>query len=80
MATPARTEDKRVLTFKEKEEYKKLEKEIEELETQKTELEAKMISGETDHEILQGWSQDIIDIMAKLDEKSERWMELAEFV
>ncbi|MFT5916572.1 MAG: ATP-binding cassette subfamily F protein uup [Flammeovirgaceae bacterium] len=78
--TPTRTEDKRVLTFKEKQEYEKLESEIEGLETQKAELEAKMISGETDHEVLQGWSQDIIDIMAKLDEKSERWMELAEFV
>jgi ATP-binding cassette subfamily F protein uup len=78
--TPTKTEEKRSLTFKEKQEYEKLEQEIENLETQKSELEAKMISGETDHEVLQGWSKDITDIMAKLDEKSERWMELAEFI
>jgi len=73
-------EEKRKLSFKEKQEYTQLEGEIEALETKKADLEALMVSGESDHEKLQGWADEVAKLMKTLDQKSERWLELAEFI
>ena len=70
---------KKKLSFKEQKEYDSLESEIEKLEERKAELEALINSGENDHEKLQAWSEEISQIIAKIDEKSERWLELAEY-
>ena len=77
---PRISQEKKKLTFKEKMEYEQLEGEIEELEGEKEELEQKLISGETDHEKLQAWSERISELIQLIEDKTERWMELAEYV
>jgi ABC transport system ATP-binding/permease protein len=80
-AQPAATAQpqKRKLSFKEKKEYEQLEEEIEQLETRKSELVTKMNSGAASHEELTQWAQEIEQIEAHLDVKSDRWLELGEF-
>lgn len=67
------------LSFNEKREFEKLEKEIEALEAQKKALTEKMNQGESDHEKLAEWGLEIESLTNKIEEKSNRWMELAEF-
>lgn len=90
-ATPAKSKDagkpkrekaevtKTKLTFKEKFEFEKLEKEIPELEARKEELENVLASGIDDHEKLMEVSATLGDLINELDSKSERWLELADF-
>ena len=74
-----RTETKRKLTFKERKEYENLEAEIMELETEKATLEQEMSSGTLDNGTLVEKSMRIQDVIALIDEKSMRWLELSEF-
>jgi ABC transport system ATP-binding/permease protein len=70
--------EKKKITFKEKQEFEKLEKEIALLENEKRELE-ELLSGEnSDHNNLLKWSQRMEEILSALDTKSLRWLELAE--
>lgn len=71
--------EKTKLTFKERFEFENLEKEIEELEAEKTELETFLSSGNTDYELLQEKSERIETVTRLLDEKSNRWLELSEY-
>jgi ATP-binding cassette subfamily F protein uup len=66
------------LTFKEKRESEQLEKDIEALELEKTELETLMSNGELDHEVLYEKSERYNTVKALLDEKEFRWLELSE--
>lgn len=75
---PSYSADEPKATYKEKQEYIALEKEIETLETEKSQLVGKINSGETDHEKLSEWSIKIGDIDKLIETKSMRWMELAE--
>ena len=68
------------LTFKEQQEYAKLEQEIEELEQEKADLEAKLSAGTLDYELLDSKSKRVAGIMELLESKLERWMELGEYV
>ena len=74
-----RTESKRKLTFKERKEYERLEEEIMALEEEKTEIEQEMSSGTLDNETLVKKSMRIQEVIALIDEKSMRWLELSEF-
>ncbi|GAB5409822.1 MAG: ABC-F family ATP-binding cassette domain-containing protein [Balneolaceae bacterium] len=65
------------LTFSEKKEYQKLEKEIETLEEQKKEIESEMNS-EQDYESLQELSSNYASLKERIEEKEFRWLELAE--
>jgi len=65
-------------TFKEKQEYEKLEKEIALLEAEKSILEKILNSGENDYQKLQESSSRIAEIISLLDEKVFRWLELDE--
>jgi ATP-binding cassette subfamily F protein uup len=67
------------LSFKEKREYEQLEKEIEELETEKSTLEKEINSGETDYEKLQQMGNRIAELIDIIDERGMRWLELDEF-
>lgn len=69
--------DKTRLSYKEKLEYESLEKEIEELEQKKAAIVENM-NTETDHEKLAGLSVEFESLTALIEEKTERWMELAE--
>jgi ATP-binding cassette subfamily F protein uup len=78
-AAPA-TADKKKLSFKEKQEYERLEAEIDGLETRKKELVGKLNAGSAKHEELTGWAREIEQIEADIDKKSDRWLELGEYL
>lgn len=69
--------DAKKLTFNEKKEYQKLEKEIEQLEAKKSEIETSMAS-EQNYEVLQKLSLEYAELKELLEEKELRWLELAE--
>ncbi|MBA9078568.1 ABC-F family ATP-binding cassette domain-containing protein [Rufibacter quisquiliarum] len=79
-AAPAETTPKRKATFKEKQEYEQLEKQIEELEAEKEKLTEEMNSGEGDHKRLAEMAQRIQQITDQVDSKTMRWLELAEII
>ena len=72
-------EKPRKLTFKEKNEFVALEKEIEEMENEKRQLEAEMSSGRLSGEEIAEKSRRFAQLTDELDEKSTRWLELSEF-
>jgi ATP-binding cassette subfamily F protein uup len=71
---------KRKASFKEKQEYEKLQEDIEVLEKQKATLTASIGSGSTDHQQLQKWSQEIQNVSEQIEQKTLRWLELAEIM
>ena len=75
---PVREPSKNKLTFKEKKELELLETEIEQLEKEKAEIEAKMSAGEGSPEEFAEWGKRYAEIGPLLDEKSNRWLELSE--
>lgn len=70
--------DKSGASFKEKQEYKQLEKDIATLEAKRKGLEEKLDSGETDHTILTEWGDKVAEISDEIEEKTMRWLELSE--
>ena len=74
-----RTEGKRKLSFKERKEYEALETEIMELEEEKSVIEQALCSGTLGNEELVAKSRRIQDVIALIDEKTLRWLELSEF-
>ena len=78
--TQVKTEkEKRKLSFNEKYEFEKLDKEIPELETRKEELSEKLNAGDLPYEEIEKISNELTQLVSDLDEKTMRWMELAEF-
>ncbi len=67
-------------SFKEKQEYEKLQAEIEALEKQKEVLTISISGGSTDHVQLQKWSMEIRNITDAIEQKTMRWLELAEII
>lgn len=76
-AKQEKPQEKTRLSYKEKVEYENLEKEIEELETQKTALVAQM-NTENDHEKITELSLLFEEMNRQIETKTERWMELGE--
>lgn len=72
--------DKKKVTYKEKQEYEKLQQEIETLEKKKEEITALLVDNTTDHQQLQKWSQEIQKLTSMVEEKTMRWLELSEIV
>jgi len=66
------------LSYKEKKEYQKLEREIEELEKKKSAIQSQMSSSDLDYEKLQELSETFASLKDELEEKEFRWLELAE--
>ncbi len=79
-AEQKKDEVKTKLSFKEKYEFEQLEGEIEKLNAEKAEIEAFMISGETDYQVLQDKAKRLEEVNELLGEKELRWLELSEFV
>ncbi len=71
-------ERKRRLTFKEKQELKQLEKDIETLENEKKRIEEALCSGKLSVDELTEKSKRLPQLADELDEKSMRWLELSE--
>ena len=76
---PKAEEKKQKLSFKEQKEFEGLETEIANLETKVSSL-TEGLSKTTDHVELQKIAEEIDLIKTTLDEKTERWMGLAEFI
>ena len=74
-----RAESKRKLSFKERKEYESLEMEIMELEEEKSAIEQELCSGTLGNDELLAKSMRIQDVIALIDEKTMRWLELSEF-
>lgn len=70
---------KRKLSFKENQEFKTLDSEIEKLETEKEKLTEILSNGTATSDELNEASKRIGELMSELEGKTERWMELAEF-
>lgn len=71
--------DKRKLSFKEKEEFKQIEKDLERLEAEK-EVQTAILSDSTatNQQIMEAGNK-LANLVAEIEQKTERWMELAEF-
>ncbi len=70
--------NKKKLSYKEKQEFDQLEKEIAKLEEEKSKISDLLNAGSDNHEDAVKWSSEIGSIISKLDEKSLRWLELSE--
>ena len=77
---PKQEKPKTKLSFKEKREFEQLEKDIADLENEKAELESEISSGTLSSDDLIIKSNRVGEIINLLDEKSDRWLELSEFV
>lgn len=82
--TPANTvvaePAKRKLSYKEKSEYDSLEGEIEKLELKKEELTLILSDGSSSNEAIMKAGEELGKVVAELDEKTNRWLELSEFI
>ena len=67
------------LSYKEQQEYMRLEAEIEELEQEKASLEAELSVGKLGYESLELKSKRIADVIELIDAKLQRWMELGQY-
>jgi ATP-binding cassette subfamily F protein uup len=74
------SQEKRKLSFKEKSEFDSLEKELEDLEAEKEAQTAVLSSGSSSNEQIMEAGNKLAAIVAAIDSKTARWMELAEFV
>lgn len=71
-------EKKAKMSFKEKREFEQLEKDMTDLEAEKKQLEEKMSSCSLAYDDLQQASNRIGEILATMEEKEMRWLELSE--
>jgi ATP-binding cassette subfamily F protein uup len=76
---PVSTEQRKA-TFKEKQEYEKLQAEIESLEKKKEEVSLLMNGNTSDHKQLQDWANEVQKITDAIDTKTLRWLELTELM
>ncbi|REJ84776.1 MAG: ABC transporter ATP-binding protein [Bacteroidetes bacterium] len=70
---------KKKLSYKEKMEFEKLEKEIAALEEEKAGITTQLSNPGQDHQKLQELAERMNTILNELDEKSMRWLELSEY-
>ncbi|MDR2936484.1 MAG: ABC-F family ATP-binding cassette domain-containing protein [Rikenellaceae bacterium] len=75
---PKTADRPRKMTFREKEEFSRLETEVTALEEEKAFLESELSSGNLTPEKLREYSERIGGVIAEIDEKSTRWLELSE--
>lgn len=73
-------EEKRRLSYKEQQEFERLDTEIVKLETEKERLTEILSSGEASSEELNEASKKLGELVQEIEEKSDRWMYLADFV
>ena len=67
------------LSYKEKREFEQLEKDIEQLETEKKTIEDKLSSANISVDEITTLSKRLPIVMNELDEKTNRWLELSEY-
>lgn len=74
-----KSKEKTKLSYKEKREFEQLEKEIDQLEKRKKELANELINPDLAHEELMSIGEKMEKIVAELEDKSNRWLELSEY-
>jgi ATP-binding cassette subfamily F protein uup len=67
------------LTYKEQQEYNLLESEIDNLESEKDNLERELSTGNLPYETLESKSKRVAELIALIDLKLRRWVELGEY-
>ena len=72
--------EKRKLSFKEKQEYEQLPIEIERLEEKKEKLTLELSDASKSNQQIMELGNELAIVVAELEQKSDRWLELAEFV
>ena len=72
--------EKKKPSYKDKQEYEKLQAEIDALEKKKSEIESRFTKGAPDHQQIADWSREIQAISNDIDEKTMRWLELSEII
>jgi ATP-binding cassette subfamily F protein uup len=72
--------EKRKLSFKEKQEYDNLPNEIDKLEQEKERLTLELSDGSKTNQQIMDLGNQLSKVVADLEQKSDRWLELAEFV
>jgi ABC transport system ATP-binding/permease protein len=72
--------EKKKLSFKEKQEFEKLQAEIGALEKKKADIESRFANGSAERQQIAEWSKEIQSISGEIDEKTMRWMELSEMM
>jgi len=77
---PASEPAKRKPSFKEKQEFETLQREIEALEKEKVSLNTRLNEGGSSHEELIRLGQMLQDLTSQLDMKTMRWLELSEIM
>lgn len=75
----AEVKEKKKLSYKEQKEYETLEAEIEKLETKKEELTRILSSADSSSEMIMKAGEELAKLVSELDEKTNRWLELADF-
>lgn len=73
-----KSNEKKKLSFKEKQEFESLESEIELLEKEKEKISEELSSGNLSTEELMSKSNRLSELMSLIDEKTMRWLELSE--
>lgn len=68
------------VSYKDKYEFEQLDKEIPELEEKKAQLSEKLNDATLPYEEIEKISQELTDLVSDLDEKTMRWMELADLM
>lgn len=71
-------ENKKKLSYREKQEFESLEKEIEKLEKEKKDITTQLSSGTLSNDELLNHSNRITEIIELIDEKTMRWLDLSE--
>ncbi len=71
---------KKKISFKEKQEYEQLQSEIEALEKKKSGIESRFSDVTADHHQIAEWSKEVEKISREIEEKTDRWLELADLI
>lgn len=72
--------EKKKLSYKEQKEYETLENEIGQLEVKKEELTLILSSSDSTNEEIMKAGEDLSRLVSQLDDKTNRWLELSEFM
>jgi ATP-binding cassette subfamily F protein uup len=77
---PEKSAEKKKASYREKQEYEKLQEEIDILESKKKEITSLLNGGSPDHRKLQDWAAEIQTLSDLIEQKTARWLQLADLI
>lgn len=72
--------EKRKISYNEKREMELIEKELPTLETQKQAIEQKLANGSANNQDIMNWANELSQILTAIEQKTNRWLELSEWL